>query len=69
VLAEVPGVATDYFGALDPETSQPVPDDHQGDVIVAVAARVGATRLIDNIPTRVGPPSTATTNATQGGDS
>ncbi len=68
VLAELPGVATDYFGALDPGTSQPVPDDYQGDVIVAVAARVGATRLIDNILARVGRPSTGTETTTDGGD-
>lgn len=54
-LAQVPGVAVDYFAALDPATAQPVADDHQGDVIVAVAARVGETRLIDNVATRVGP--------------
>jgi len=55
VLEGAPGVVTDYFAGLDPATSQPVADDHKGDVIVAVAGRIGATRLIDNIPTRVGP--------------
>ena len=55
VLAEVPGIAVDYFAALDPATAQPVPDNHKGDVTVAVAAHVGTTRLIDNVPTRVGP--------------
>ncbi|MQS38106.1 pantoate--beta-alanine ligase, partial [Streptomyces katsurahamanus] len=30
------------------------PDGHDGDAILAVAARVGATRLIDNIPLRFG---------------
>ena len=55
VLAEVPRVAVDYFAAIDPATSQPVPDNHKGDVTVAVAAHVGTTRLIDNVPTRVGP--------------
>jgi len=53
-LEEAPGVAADYFAAFDPLTAQPVPDDYQGEVIVAVAARVGAARLIDNVATHVG---------------
>ncbi len=54
-LAQVPGVVPDYFAAMDPVTAHPVADDHQGDVILAVAARVGATRLIDNAAATVGP--------------
>lgn len=54
VLAEVPGVAVEYVAAMDPATSQPVADDYRGDVVVAVAARVGATRLIDNVVASVG---------------
>jgi len=54
-LEEAPGVLADYIGALDPITAQPVPDNYQGDVIIAVAAHVGQTRLIDNVVTRVGP--------------
>ena len=65
VLEEVPGVVTDYFAGLDPATSQPVADDHKGEVIVAVAARIGATRLIDNVPTRVGPRGAAPELATE----
>jgi len=53
-LAEVPGVAVDYLAALHPATAQPVADDYRGDVTIAVAARVGETRLIDNIVARVG---------------
>ena len=53
-LAEVPGVVPDYLAALDPQTAHPVPDDHEGEAILAVAARVGATRLIDNIVVRAG---------------
>jgi len=54
VLADAEGVTPDYFAALDPTTAQPVADDYQGDVIVAVAARVGTTRLVDNVAARVG---------------
>jgi pantoate--beta-alanine ligase len=48
VLEEAPGVVADYIAALDPATSLPVAEDHRGEVILAVAARVGATRLIDS---------------------
>jgi pantoate--beta-alanine ligase len=68
VLEEVPGVTPDYFAGLDPETSQPVPDDYRGEVIVAVAARVGATRLIDNIPAHVGPRAVTTETTAKRGD-
>ncbi|MFW7413833.1 pantoate--beta-alanine ligase [Demequina sp. SO4-18] len=42
------GVAVDYFAALDPRTAHEVPADHRGEAVVAVAATVGGTRLIDN---------------------
>ncbi len=54
-LAAVPGVAVEYFAALDPVTAHAVAEDYKGDVTIAVAARVGATRLIDNVQARVGP--------------
>jgi pantoate--beta-alanine ligase len=54
-FAEVPAVVPDYIGAMDPASAQPVPDDYRGDVVIAVAAHVGGTRLIDNVMTRVGP--------------
>ena len=57
-FAEVPSVVPDYIGAMDPASAQPVPDDYRGDVVLAVAARVGDTRLIDNVATRVGPRAT-----------
>ena len=38
----------DYFAIVDPETLDPVTDTSRG-ALVAVAAYVGATRLIDNI--------------------
>ena len=54
-FAQVPSVVPDYIGAMDPASAQPVPDDYRGDVVIAVAAQVGGTRLIDNVMTRVGP--------------
>lgn len=50
LLAGDPEVQVDYFELLDPATAQPVSDDHTGEAIAAVAARVGTTRLIDNLP-------------------
>lgn len=43
-----PPVSLDYLALVDPATFGDVPDDHEGEAILAVAARVGATRLIDN---------------------
>lgn len=48
VLAEEPAARLDYFAIVDPDTLQPV-SDIAGGALVAVAAYVGATRLIDNI--------------------
>ncbi len=53
VLADAPQVQLDYFVALDPGTSEAVPSGHVGDVILAVAARVGETRLIDNMAAKI----------------
>ncbi|MFC8078553.1 pantoate--beta-alanine ligase [Streptomyces sp. NPDC057307] len=44
----------DYLALVDPADFTEVPDDHTGDAVLAVAARVGATRLIDNIPLTFG---------------
>ncbi|WNM27837.1 pantoate--beta-alanine ligase [Demequina capsici] len=53
VLAHAADVVVDYLAALDPSDSHPVAGDHRGDVVIAVAATVGATRLIDNVVTRI----------------
>jgi len=50
VLAEEPAVRVDYFSIVDPETLEDVPEVRPGAALVAVAALVGATRLIDNLP-------------------
>jgi pantoate--beta-alanine ligase len=51
-LGKIP-VSVDYVAAVDPVTLKPV-DMVTGPTVLAVAARVGATRLIDNV--RVEPP-------------
>ena len=47
-IASEPGARLDYFAIVDPETLEPVPDVSRG-ALVAVAAWVGTTRLIDNL--------------------
>lgn len=46
VLAQEPAIRLDYLEIVDPETLEPV-EDARG-TLVAIAAFVGATRLIDN---------------------
>ena len=47
-ISKESGVRLDYFEIVDPETLEPVPDTSRG-ALVAVAAYVGMTRLIDNM--------------------
>ncbi|UED85619.1 pantoate--beta-alanine ligase [Streptomyces profundus] len=44
-----PPLALDYLALLDPATLDEVRDEHTGEALLAVAARVGDTRLIDNV--------------------
>ncbi|MFD6276654.1 pantoate--beta-alanine ligase [Streptomyces sp. NPDC060209] len=45
----------DYVALVDPADFTELPDDRvSGEAVLAVAARVGATRLIDNIPLTLG---------------
>ena len=48
VMAEEPAVKLDYFEIVDRETLDPVADV-SGGALMAVAAYVGSTRLIDNV--------------------
>ncbi len=43
----------DYLALVDPMTLTEVADDATGPALLAVAARVGTTRLIDNVPVRL----------------
>ena len=54
VLASVPGLEVDYLALVDPHTLADVDDDADGEALLAVAARVGSTRLIDNVPVTLG---------------
>src|SRR5258708_35498501 len=48
VIAEEPAVRLDYLEIVDRDTLEPLADVREG-ALVAVAAHVGETRLIDNI--------------------
>jgi pantoate--beta-alanine ligase len=48
VLAEEPGVRLDYVEIVDPESLEPVSEVSKG-ALVAMAAFVGKTRIIDNV--------------------
>jgi len=48
VFAEEPAARIDYFSIVNPESLEPVEEIH-GEILVAVAAYVGTTRLIDNL--------------------
>jgi len=44
------GIALDYLALIDPAAFTEASADHTGPAVLAVAAKVGGTRLIDNIP-------------------
>lgn len=50
VLAAEPAVEVDYLVLVDPDTLEDAPEWHAGPALLAVAAHVGTTRLIDNMP-------------------
>ncbi|WP_432482437.1 pantoate--beta-alanine ligase [Kineococcus esterisolvens] len=54
VLAAEPAARVDYLALVDPRDLADVPEHHRGEALLAVAARVGSTRLIDNVPLVVG---------------
>jgi len=55
VLVQEPLVLVDYLVLVHPQTLQDVPEWYHGEALLAVAARVGTTRLIDNVPLLLGP--------------
>jgi pantoate--beta-alanine ligase len=48
-----PPVELDYLALVDPADFAEVDDAYRGPAVLAVAARVGTTRLIDNLPLRI----------------
>ncbi|MFC6879724.1 MULTISPECIES: pantoate--beta-alanine ligase [Actinomadura] len=51
-----PPLELDYLVLVDPATFTEVGEDHAGPAVLAVAGRVGATHLIDNLPLKFGSP-------------
>jgi pantoate--beta-alanine ligase len=54
ILVREPLVLVDYLVLVHPDTLDDVPDWYRGDALLALAARVGTTRLIDNLPLVLG---------------
>ena len=54
VLQREPLARVDYLALVDPESLADVPEHFRGPATLAVAAHVGPTRLIDNLPVVVG---------------
>lgn len=55
VLDAADGLAVDYLALVDPSDFTDAVPGHTGPAVLAVAARVGTTRLIDNIPVECPP--------------
>ncbi|MBV7695945.1 pantoate--beta-alanine ligase [Streptomyces sp. TRM70350] len=49
-----PPLVLDYLALVDPDDFTEIDDDFAGEAVLAVAAKVGTTRLIDNIPLTFG---------------
>ncbi|MFI9611486.1 pantoate--beta-alanine ligase [Streptomyces sp. NPDC052023] len=49
-----PPLVLDYLALVDPDDFTEIEDDFTGEAVLAVAAKVGTTRLIDNIPLTFG---------------
>jgi pantoate--beta-alanine ligase len=54
VLAAEPLCRVDYLVLVDADTLEDVPEWYRGEALLALAARVGTTRLIDNMLVMVG---------------
>jgi pantoate--beta-alanine ligase len=54
VLEKADGLAVDYLALIDPRDFTEAAPGHTGPAVLAVAAKVGSTRLIDNIPLEFG---------------
>ncbi|HKE51436.1 MAG TPA: pantoate--beta-alanine ligase, partial [Actinomycetes bacterium] len=49
-----PPLVLDYLALFDPVDLSPVAADYSGEAILAIAAKVGSTRLIDNVRIKIG---------------
>ncbi len=58
VLVSEPLCRVDYLALVHPTTLDDVPEWYSGEALLAVAARVGSTRLIDNVPLTLGAQTT-----------
>jgi pantoate--beta-alanine ligase len=56
VLDAAPALAPDYLALVDPATFEQVDEGFTGNAVLLVAAKAGATRLIDNTPLILGRP-------------
>lgn len=54
VLVREPLALVDYLVLVHPESLEQVPEWYRGPALLAVAAKVGTTRLIDNLPLEIG---------------
>ncbi|MEW2318113.1 pantoate--beta-alanine ligase [Streptomyces bauhiniae] len=54
-----PPLDLDYLALVDPADFTEIADDYTGEAVLAIAAKVGSTRLIDNIPLTFGSPGAA----------
>ncbi|MDN5766044.1 MAG: pantoate--beta-alanine ligase [Humibacillus sp.] len=59
VLVREPLALVDYLVLVHPDTLADVPEWYGGEALLAVAGRVGTTRLIDNLPLLLGPGGSA----------
>lgn len=62
-----PPLTLDYLALVDPSDFTEIPDAYEGEAILAVAAKVGSTRLIDNIRLVFGAGRPESTAAHHGG--
>jgi pantoate--beta-alanine ligase len=62
VLVREPLALVDYLVLVHPDTLDDVPEWYRGEAVLLVAAKIGRTRLIDNIPLMVGVDATARTD-------
>ncbi|MEV0371478.1 pantoate--beta-alanine ligase [Streptomyces sp. NPDC050636] len=61
-----PPLELDYLALVDPSDFTEIPDGYEGEAVLAVAAKVGTTRLIDNIRLTFGRQAAPGTTAPHG---